>query len=498
MRLKNRPLLASALGWLLADAAGCANAQQMCAEPAKQTQSPLARAPRNGAQYGGMTIDSGGVSEGAGAPKAAADSGHGVIRIYVILSAPGAGLSVTQRSALAGTLGEIRSTGVLQALLRFYYQSPLTSKANAADSVNKIKADIASAKPTVAEYVDVIPFIQAGFLGPWGEWWGGDLEGGDFGTDQDLRVLKTGTVNALKAAFPSTFIQLRYPRDIATYYADDPQIAFHDDSVLAGDDDGGTFNATKKSPLWPDGDPGKQRAWIKDRSSRLKSVNAGEASESTPDVSCDKLLAYLSEYRIFVFNAQWPAVVTKCTQQLQNQLHWDGPLAPGSAAGSGGGGAGGGGAVDPNFGSELGCWATDQRPWQRCNPASCAADRCRRSASDATCEMYRKAACKGTWPPPGYPGEETAPSNTGIGGSAGEGGASNHGGTATSVAGSTQGGAHSSTAGAGSGAASTPEDPTPNTTFGGGTTSGSAGSSMNGAAAAGTSPTFPTTPGDGC
>lgn len=202
MRLKNRALLASALGWLLADAAGCANAQQMCAEPAKQTQSPLARAPRNGAQYGGMTIDPGGVSEGAGAPKAAADSGHGVIRIYVILSAPGAGLSVTQRSALAGTLGEIRSTGVLQALLRFYYQSPLTSKANAADSVNKIKADIASAKPTVAEYVDVIPFIQAGFLGPWGEWWGGDLEGGDFGTDQDLRVLKTGTVNALKPPTP--------------------------------------------------------------------------------------------------------------------------------------------------------------------------------------------------------------------------------------------------------------------------------------------------------
>jgi hypothetical protein len=407
-------------------AAGCTNARvQTCSEPTQASQSPLLKAPRNGAQLGGMTIDAGGVSEGGGAPAAAAGSGYGVLRIYVLLSTPGAGLTDAQKSALSATLGEVKSSGTLQAFLRFYYAKPLTAKANAADTVSKISADIAAAKPIVSQYLDIIPFLQAGFLGPWGEWWGGDLEGADFGSDQDLRALKTGVVGALKSAFPSTFIQLRYPRDIATYYADDPQIAFHDDSVLVGDDDGGTFNATKKSPLWPDGDSGKQRSWIKERSARLQSVNAGEGSESTPDVSCDALLSYLNEYRIRVFNAQWPSVITKCADQLKNQLAWSGPLSPGPGGGNGGAN-GAGGASSAGFGTELGCWATDQRPWQLCNPDGCDAERCRRSSVDATCTMYRASACAGDWPPPGYPGEETVPKGSGGAPAAGGAGGSSH------------------------------------------------------------------------
>lgn len=429
---------AALLLWPLATAAGCSNdSPSACRESVHQLQSLLAKAPRNGAQLGGMTIDSGGIAEGSGAAAAAADAGQGLIRIYVLLSAPGAGLSGAQKSALSGVLGDLQSKGV-QAFLRFYYENALTSKANAADTVSKINTDIASAKPIVTQYLDIIPFLQAGFLGPWGEWWSGDLEGSDFGSDQELRTLKTGVVNGLKSAFPNTFIQLRYPRDIATYYEGDPQIAFHDDSVLAGSDDGGTFNATKKCPLWPDGDPDKQRSWIKQRSDKLQSFNAGEASENTPDVSCDTLLAYLKEYRIAVFNTQWPAVVTKCAAQLKSSLSYSGPLQPGSGSGgNGAGGSGAGGSSGVGYGTELGCWATDQRPWQLCNPEGCDSGRCRRAAADAACEMYRASACQGSWPPAGYPGEETVPVSTGGSGNAGgngTGGApSNPGGGATSA-----------------------------------------------------------------
>jgi hypothetical protein len=452
--------------------AGCARPEATCKETSGLLQSSLSMAPRNGAQLGGMTIDAGGVSQGSGAPAAAGDAGYGLLRIYVILSAPGAGLSGEQSSALAGALDDARGRGV-QAFVRAYYQTPLASKANAAQTVASIHTDIAALKSVLTPRLDAIPFIQAGFLGPWGEWWDGDLEGADFGTDQQLRTLKTGVVDALRSAFPQTFIQLRYPRDIATYYPDDPQIAFHDDSVLAGSDDGGTFNPTKKTALWPSGDTATQRTWIRERSVRLSSVNAGESSEQTPDVSCDELLAYLQEYRIFVFNAQWPAVVTKCSGQLKSELAWSGPLAPadgGGSGGAGGGGNGGGngaGGSPPATGSELGCWATDQRPWQLCHPEGCEADRCRRTPTDLACTMYRAAACVGSWPPAGYPGEETlgtgggggAPSS---GGKASAGGGPSSGGKVSSGGESATGGAPSSRGGGSmvsGGASSSPATP---------------------------------------
>jgi hypothetical protein len=397
-----------------------------------QAQEPLSQAPRNGAQMGGMTITSSGVSEGSGAPQAAADGGYGLLRIYVVLDYPGSGLPAAQREGLSATLGAIEGTGVLQAFIRFYYAEPVTSKSGAGATVAAIASDIADAEDIVKAHLGIIPFLQAGFLGPWGEWWSGDLEGSDFGTDQELRTLKTGVVDALKSTFPATFIQLRYPRDIATYYADDPQIAFHDDSVLAGSDDGGTFSTTKKTALWADGDSKAQRDWIKARTATLGTVNAGEASESTPALSCDALLAYLSEYGIRVFNTQWPAVVTPCADALKSSLAWTGPLAPGASA------------PDPTAGTgtELGCWATDQRPWQLCSPEGCEANRCRRLESDPICEMYRASLCQGDWPPPGHPGEETLPDDTATGGT---------GGTSGSGGGASSAGAGSTTSSAGAG-----------------------------------------------
>ena len=432
-----------ALAGLVVLCGGCSKAPvSTCTATA--TQEPLSEAPRNGAQMGGMTITSSGVSDGAGAPEAAADGGYGLLRIYVVLDYPGSGLSSAQREGLQNTLDAIEGTGVLQAFIRFYYADAVTSKSGASGTVAAIASDIDDAEDIIEAHLGIIPFLQAGFLGPWGEWWSGDLEGPDFGTDQELRTLKTGVVDKLKGTFPSTFIQMRYPRDIATYYPDDPQIAFHDDSVLAGSDDGGTFNATKKTALWADGSPAAQRAWIKDRTARLGTVNAGESSESTPSVSCDTLLAYLAEYGIRVFNTQWPDVVTPCADAVKSSLSWTGPLEPGG--------------VDPGptpgtvTGTELGCWATDQRPWQLCTPDGCEENRCRRQASDPTCEMYRAPLCEGDWPPPGYPGEESVPDPVPSGGSGGTGGA-----PTTPGSGGTATGGSTSSGGAGAPPVTTPE-----------------------------------------
>src|SRR5688572_27904899 len=106
---------------------------------------------------GGMTIYSSNVSEGAGAPQAAAYSGYGLLRIYVVLDHPGAGLSSAQREGLQNTLDAIQATGVLQAFLRFYYEDTVTSKSDAGSTVAAIASDIDDAKDVVDAHLGIIP-----------------------------------------------------------------------------------------------------------------------------------------------------------------------------------------------------------------------------------------------------------------------------------------------------------------------------------------------------
>lgn len=372
----------------------CAPAPEAPGAETPNDQGAPVSTPRNGSQPGGMKINaSGNVVEGAGKIEAAAKNGHGIVRVYVVLDHPGQGVSPGLSAALEGILRSARGVGV-RVFPRFYYESPVTSKQDAAATAQKIASDIKAAAPIVNRFTDVIPFVQAGFLGPWGEWWGGDLEGADLGDDAALRALKTGVVDAWKQAVPGLPVQMRYPRDIATYYPDDARVAFHDDAVLAADEDDGTFHASRKTKLWPDGDPQAQRSFIKERSQRLGSINAGESDEKTAYTDCGALLAYLRDYRIFVFNTEWPGATAHCADVVKAQLLWD------QKPSTGGGSTGV---------KVLGCWASDQRPWQQCITTGCPDPTCKRSSSDQACSMLRTSSCVGTWPPPGYPGEESAP-----------------------------------------------------------------------------------------
>jgi len=388
--------------------AGCSSAAHLPNEDVVESQG-LTVAARNGAQPGGIELDANGnYVAGDDRVNYTLNNGYGIIRVYAVLGNPGDGASSGLQARLGQIFQAIRDggRGSVKVFVRFYYATPLTWKSGSADSASRIRRDIGSVQGLINGYRDVIPFLQAGFLGPWGEWWGGDLEGSDYGTDSDLRTLKTGVVDALKAAFPGMPIQMRYPRDIATYYANDAQIAFHDDAILAGSDDQGTFYGWKGSALWPgDGSSTQQqRDFMKSRSARLASLNAGEASEETPSLDCGTLLNYLATYNIRVFNTDWPSTVSACAGTVKSGLTW-----PATA------GTSGGGTTTPptTSGAVLGCWATDQRPWQYCYPSSCGGDRCQRTLADSSCNMYIPSSCHGTWPPAGYSGDEsTGPAPT--------------------------------------------------------------------------------------
>lgn len=396
--------------------AGCSSAASTEPSTGESASEALTVVARNGAQPGGIQLDKdGNYTAGSDRVSYTLNNGYGIIRVYAVLGNPGDGASSGLSARLAQIFQAIRDggQGSVKVFVRFYYETPITWKSGSSDTAARIRRDIASVQGLINDYRDVIPFMQAGFLGPWGEWWGGDLEGSDYGTDNDLRTLKTGVVDAMKAAFPGLPIQMRYPRDIATYYANDSQIAFHDDAVLAGSDDQGTFYGWKGSTLWPgDGtSEGTQREFIRSRSARFGSLNAGESSEQTPAQDCGALMSYLTIYNIRVFNTDWPSAVTACAGTVKSQLTW-----PTTSSGGGSTGSGGAASTPPsNAGTVLGCWAPDQRPWQFCYPGSCGNSRCKRSPSDTSCQMYVTASCGGTWPPAGYPGDESA----GVGGAGG-------------------------------------------------------------------------------
>lgn len=101
-----------------------------------------------------------------------------------------------------------------------------------------VLSHLAQLKPLLQANADVIAFMQAGFIGAWGEW---HTSSNDLTTPGNKRRIR----DALLDAVPATrFIQFRYPPDLQGW-ADDPAIAragFHNDCFLASTTDVGTYD----------------------------------------------------------------------------------------------------------------------------------------------------------------------------------------------------------------------------------------------------------------
>jgi hypothetical protein len=146
---------------------------------------------------------------------------------------------------LDAALARVRAGGV-KVFLRFTYNFA----GNAPDAPRSVILNhISQLGPVLTKYADVLAFMQAGFIGAWGEWHN-STNGLDNTTDH------RNILNALLAALPpSVMVQLRYPIDKAgifntsapltpataftrTYQA---RVGHHDDCFLADPSDGGTY-----------------------------------------------------------------------------------------------------------------------------------------------------------------------------------------------------------------------------------------------------------------
>jgi hypothetical protein len=148
---------------------------------------------------------------------------------------------------------EARAAG-LKVILRFAYnEGPYPNSAPDA-SLDWIKRHIAQLKPYLQKHSDVIAWMEAGFIGAWGEW-----HSSTHGLDHDIDA-KRQVADALFDALPSSRgIQLRYPADIAALYGatftrreahtgnKKSRTGHHNDCFLASDEDGGTYGRYGRS-----------------------------------------------------------------------------------------------------------------------------------------------------------------------------------------------------------------------------------------------------------
>ena len=110
----------------------------------------------------------------------------------------------------------------------------------------QVKSHLAQLKPLLSRNADVIAFVQAGFIGAWGEW---HTSSNDLTSQANRDQIK----DALLDAVPETrFIQFRYPPYIHDWYPTLPDLApalngefrigFHNDCFLASQTDVGTYS----------------------------------------------------------------------------------------------------------------------------------------------------------------------------------------------------------------------------------------------------------------
>ena len=141
-------------------------------------------------------------------------------------------------AALDSNFADVRAGGV-KAIIRFAYnQGPYPdSKPDASKA--QILRHIEQLTPLLQKNTDVIAWVEAGFIGAWGEWHT-STHGLDNLTD------KREILNALTAAIPDRYVQVRYPANIIEMFpkpedAAKAHVAHHNDCFLSSKTDVGTY-----------------------------------------------------------------------------------------------------------------------------------------------------------------------------------------------------------------------------------------------------------------
>jgi hypothetical protein len=169
-----------------------------------------------------------------------------VIRVYNLRAFKNAAISSSYLSHIDNDLGIIRNNG-MKAVVHFAYNFNDGSTTDA--PLSRVLGHLDQLGPVLKKNVDVIAFMNAGFIGQWGEWHGST--NGLTSTENKRKVLEK-----ILAVLPQErTVAVRYPKDKKTIYGTSSPItegiAFnrtnrtrtghHNDCFVASVDDSGTY-----------------------------------------------------------------------------------------------------------------------------------------------------------------------------------------------------------------------------------------------------------------
>lgn len=224
--------------------------------------------------------------------------------------------------ALTAKLERARDMGQ-RVILRFRYAREPNNPCGRVDAQNIeiVEGHIAQLGPVIAANIDVIAYVEAGFLGQWGEWNDVDAPAGTALADSEEN--RGRVVDALLAAVPSSrMILLRRPRfrmeQESRLSADElARVGFHNDCFLASDTDYGTYDGALSPDEWKD--------YI--HAATLTVPNGGETCTDTlPFTACDNAVPELERVRFSYLHIGYKAAVIQrwrdegCFDEIERRL----------------------------------------------------------------------------------------------------------------------------------------------------------------------------------
>lgn len=201
-----------------------------------------------------------------------------------------------------------RAAGV-KLVIRVVYNYPESEVdyQNAKDApLSRVLAHITQFKPVLQRNADVIAFMQAGFIGAWGEWHTSSNNLTAAASRNQIR-------DALLAALPaSRFIQLRYPPyvmdgtptlpNLSAVLAGSLRVGVHNDCFLASKTDVGTYDDNTTTAA-------KQRDYV-DRLGDLapfggETCNPADEAGAVPRSQCADILGEGARYNLTYLNDEY-------------------------------------------------------------------------------------------------------------------------------------------------------------------------------------------------
>ncbi|MGC1204002.1 MAG: DUF4832 domain-containing protein [Flavobacteriaceae bacterium] len=168
-----------------------------------------------------------------------------ILRLYNLASFKNSDLSVAQLNLIKTDFENFRTAGI-KCVLRFAYNE---NETETDAPLNIIERHLDQLKPLFTENADIIAFVQAGFIGSWGEWY---FTTNNLTTTENKKAVVTKLLEVLPTQVK---IQLRTPLykqevfdystaiDASVGYGTTAiaRVGFHNDCFLASVDDYGTY-----------------------------------------------------------------------------------------------------------------------------------------------------------------------------------------------------------------------------------------------------------------